>query len=99
MDAKEGRVSNAKAKWRNQLSQLICVVGRRHGGCSGGLNLHHVAEGSGLRSDWALVPLCHGHHDLKTLAAALRAGVRQYHHYAVTIPASAQSTGIQQEKK
>ena len=53
---------NAKAHWRNQLARLCCVVGRRHGGCTGGINLHHVAEGSGLRNDWALVPLCEGHH-------------------------------------
>jgi hypothetical protein len=55
-------MANAKAKWRNQLASLMCVVGRRHGGCEGRLNLHHVAEGSGLRHDYGLVPLCHEHH-------------------------------------
>jgi hypothetical protein len=55
-------MANSKASWRNMLAGLQCVVGKRHGGCAGGINLHHVAEGSGLRSDWALVPLCEGHH-------------------------------------
>jgi hypothetical protein len=55
-------MTNARAKWRNNLATLNCVVGKRHGGCTGGLQLHHVAEGSGLRHDYALVPLCHGHH-------------------------------------
>ena len=55
-------MSNARAKWRNMIAQLGCVVGHRHGGCSGEINLHHVAEGSGLRDEWALVPLCKEHH-------------------------------------
>jgi hypothetical protein len=55
-------VTNARARWRNNLAQIGCVVGRRHGGCEGGVQLHHVAEGSGIRNDWALVPLCHEHH-------------------------------------
>lgn len=53
---------NAKAKWRNNLAKIGCVVGRRHGGCAGDISLHHVAEGSGLRHDYGLVPLCHMHH-------------------------------------
>lgn len=55
-------MTNAKAKWRNQLAGLRCVVGKRHGGCQGQVELHHVAEGSGLRHDYGLVPLCHEHH-------------------------------------
>jgi hypothetical protein len=55
-------VSNAKARWRNLLASLCCVVGKRHGGCKGQVQLHHVAEGSGLRHDYGLVPLCHEHH-------------------------------------
>jgi hypothetical protein len=53
---------NAKAHWRNLLSALGCVVGARHGGCAGAIELHHVAEGSGLRHDYGLVPLCEEHH-------------------------------------
>jgi len=55
-------MANARAKWRNMLAELMCVVGARHGGCAGRLTLHHVAEGSGLRHDYSLVPLCHEHH-------------------------------------
>jgi hypothetical protein len=58
-------VANARARWRNRLAQLSCVVGNRHGGCAGGIQLHHVAEGSGLRHDYGLVPLCHEHHQGK----------------------------------
>lgn len=53
---------NARAHWRNLLASLRCVVGSRHGGCEGATELHHVAEGSGVRHDYALVPLCHMHH-------------------------------------
>lgn len=48
--------------WGLRLAAMRCVVGVRNGGCSGQIELHHVAEGSGLRSEWALVPLCHEHH-------------------------------------
>jgi hypothetical protein len=57
---------NCKARWRNKLSELGCVVGYRHSGCSGDINLHHIAEGSGLRDEWALVPLCREHHTGET---------------------------------
>lgn len=53
---------NARARWRNLLASLRCVVGVRHGGCDGAVELHHVAEGSGLRHDYGLAPLCKGHH-------------------------------------
>lgn len=58
-------MSNAKARWRNRLAGLHCVVGSRHGGCQGSIELHHIAEGSGLRHDYGLVPLCHEHHQGK----------------------------------
>jgi hypothetical protein len=45
-----------------KVAQLGCVVCRRIGYQPGPVELHHVAEGSGLRSDWALVPLCDEHH-------------------------------------
>ena len=56
-------MANARARWRTRLAELRCVVGNRHGGCEGNTQLHHVAEGSGLRHDYGLVPLCYGHHD------------------------------------
>jgi RecA-dependent nuclease len=55
-------MSNAKAKWREKLASMPCVVGKEHGGCEGRVELHHVAEGSGLRHDYGLVPLCSEHH-------------------------------------
>jgi len=40
-----------------------CVIGnRRLGECAGPVTVHHVAEGSGVRSDFATVGLCYGHH-------------------------------------
>lgn len=47
---------------RDSIARLGCLLRRRADGCSGGVELHHVAEGSGLRNDWALVPLCSEHH-------------------------------------
>lgn len=55
-------MSTAQARWRDRIASLGCVVGRRRGGCSGPVELHHVAEGSGVRNEWALVPLCTEHH-------------------------------------
>lgn len=39
-----------------------CVVCRRLGFGASPVELHHVAEGSGLRSDYAIAPLCAEHH-------------------------------------
>lgn len=50
------------AEHKDRLASMPCVVLRRGGGCNGRVELHHVAEGSGLRDDWALVPLCAEHH-------------------------------------
>jgi hypothetical protein len=55
-------MSNAKAKWRTKIAAMRCVVGNQHGGCQGRTELHHVAEGSGQRHDYSLVPLCEEHH-------------------------------------
>lgn len=55
-------IPNARTRWRGLLASLGCVVGAHHGGCEGSVELHHVAEGSGLRHDYGLVPLCEGHH-------------------------------------
>jgi len=44
------------------VAQVGCVVGNRHGGCVGRVEVHHVAEGSGLRSDFSTAGLCTGHH-------------------------------------
>lgn len=49
---------------RSAIADLGCLLAKRgfRDHCRGNTELHHVAEGSGLRSDWALVPLCDEHH-------------------------------------
>lgn len=40
-----------------------CVIGNRSlAQCAGHVEVHHVAEGSSLRSDFAVVGLCSEHH-------------------------------------
>lgn len=40
-----------------------CVIGNRHlDRCGGPVEVHHVAEGSSKRSDFATVGLCREHH-------------------------------------
>lgn len=50
------------ARHKSLVASAGCVVGNRFGGCDGRVTLHHVAEGSGLRSDFAVVGLCEQHH-------------------------------------
>lgn len=54
----------SKAHHRSLIARLGCLLGKRGfaDSCGGSVELHHVAEGSGLRNDWALVPLCGEHH-------------------------------------
>ena len=52
-------MANARAKWRSRLASMRCVIGQD---CKGSVELHHVAEGSGLRHEYGLVPLCAEHH-------------------------------------
>lgn len=50
--------------WADLLGQLPCVIRSRvPGTCEGRAHQHHIAEGSGLRSDFAKVNLCWGHHE------------------------------------
>lgn len=49
--------------YRARLVDMQCIVCKRHPNTGGGeIVLHHVAEGSGKRSPWALVPICAAHH-------------------------------------
>lgn len=54
---------NAMASHRSRIAAIGCLLGRRglHT-CQGSVELHHVAEGSGKRDPWALVPLCEEGH-------------------------------------
>ena len=55
-------MSAARKRWMDLIAQLPCVVCRKLGLESGPVEVHHVAEGSGLRSDFSAVPLCMEHH-------------------------------------
>ena len=48
-----------------RVGALLCLLCRRFGGTRSKSELHHVAEGSGLRSNFAVAPLCHEHHQGK----------------------------------
>lgn len=52
---------NYLARHRDNIASIGCLLAKA-GGCSGATELHHVAEGSGLRNEWSLVPLCAFHH-------------------------------------
>lgn len=55
-------------RWGALVRSLGCVVCRRFVATPGQFSpsLHHVAEGSGLRSDFAVAPLCWEHHQGKS---------------------------------
>ena len=55
-------MSAAGARYMGEIASLGCVVCRRHGATGTAVEVHHVAEGSGSRSDFATVPLCSEHH-------------------------------------
>ena len=44
------------------LSAIGCVACRRLTGEYTPPEIHHIAQGTGLRSDWATAPLCPEHH-------------------------------------
>ncbi len=50
-------------RWKDKVARAGCVVCMFSVGNKGvPAELHHVAEGSGLRSDFAIAPLCVEHH-------------------------------------
>jgi hypothetical protein len=56
-------VNVVERTWVDLVSGLSCLVGSRHlGQCEGRVEIHHVAEGSGKRSWFAVAPLCVEHH-------------------------------------
>jgi hypothetical protein len=48
------------------VSGIGCVVCKRIGYGYMPAQVHHVAEGSGVRSDWSVAALCHEHHTGKS---------------------------------
>lgn len=57
-----GSVSKASALHMKRVAEAGCVVCNRFGGGHGRVEVHHVAEGSGVRSDFATTGLCEAHH-------------------------------------
>jgi hypothetical protein len=51
-----------EAFWKWVLAKLACVVCKRFEPSGQDPSLHHIAEGSGVRSVFAMCPLCHLHH-------------------------------------
>ena len=50
--------------WKDLLARLPCLlVARVPGTCAGRVHSHHVATGSGKRSPYGMVRLCHEHHE------------------------------------
>ncbi len=57
-------MSNAGKRWMGIIAKCPCLIGSRGlDSCAGRVEVHHVAEGSGPRSDFSAVPLCSKHHD------------------------------------
>ena len=60
-------MSVAGKRHMQRVAEAGCVVGNRGlGECAGRVEVHHVAEGSGLRSDFSVAPLCQEHHQGKS---------------------------------
>lgn len=61
------------------VASLGCVVCRRLGLGTVPAQVHHVAEGTGLRSDFSVAPLCEEHHDpMRTGSGFHGMGVKQF---------------------
>lgn len=65
--------SAAEKRHLDRVASIGCVVGRRADGCDGKLEIHHIAEGSSRRSDFATVGLCTEHHTGQSGFHGLRA--------------------------
>lgn len=60
------------AKYKERIHELPCVIClKKLGVKTFGVHAHHVGEAS-ERNDWALVPLCHEHHEGSTGVHGLR---------------------------
>jgi hypothetical protein len=55
--------NRVEAAYMGRVAGLGCVICRRLGHGYVPAELHHIAEGSGLRSNFAIAPLCPVHHD------------------------------------
>lgn len=50
------------SQWMGKVAAVGCVICREHMGIESPCEVHHVAEGSGQRSDYMTAGLCHEHH-------------------------------------
>lgn len=58
--------ATAEKRHKDRVAALGCLVCRRFGMGQTPAQLHHVAEGSGKRSDFMVAPLCQEHHQGKS---------------------------------
>lgn len=49
--------------WHSYVASFRCIICKRHGPGGGRVHVHHIAEGSGKRSHYCVVPLCKSHHE------------------------------------
>lgn len=70
-------MSKALTAYKQELAGIGCVLCREQTGQIVPPELHHIAEGSGLRSDWMMVPLCVDHHRIGS-ASLHGAGVKRF---------------------
>lgn len=73
-------MTKAESEYLDLVASLGCCVCRRLGNGYVPAQVHHVAEGSGKRSNWAVAPLCPEHHQGKTglHGAGTKAFIRMY---------------------
>lgn len=57
-----GILTSAEKRHHDILRQIGCVICREFSGIKVEPSIHHIAEGSGLRSEWMTVGLCPDHH-------------------------------------
>lgn len=50
------------SRWMNLVAQAGCVICNRFERVDSAPHIHHVAEGSGVRSDYMVAGLCPEHH-------------------------------------
>lgn len=55
-------MNKAEQYHHNQVRSLGCVICREFDGEKTPAQIHHIGEGSGLRSEFMIVPLCQYHH-------------------------------------
>lgn len=55
-------MKTSEARHMSRVKQMQCLICKRFEDTGEPTEVHHVAEGSGLRSNWSVVPLCVEHH-------------------------------------